>query len=89
MKTIAFPIIAAAIMIAPTLAWATFDVTDRIRSIDARAHEIQLRNGQYYRFLTDVKFDSFKVGDMVRIRVHAYDNNIGLMNHAEYVEKAN
>ena len=80
-----FVVMVAMLVCAALPARARYDVTDRIREIDLKSHEVRLRNGQYYEFLPETDLTKLKVGDTVTIRVHAYDDSITVMNYADNI----
>jgi len=86
MKKIAVSAFVAAMFLAHSAAWALYDVTGKIRSIDKTGHEIVLANGQYYIIPVDLSLDNFKVGDVVNLSVHQYHDGL---NYVEAVTKAN
>ena len=77
--------LASAVMFVSTAAWATYDVTNRIRSVDPVRHEVRLADGLYYLFLKDVDLTGFQPGELVTITVHTYNDNQGLLCYAKSI----
>jgi len=76
MNKFAISAFAASMFMITGIAWATADVTGKIRSIDTRAHEIVLQDGQYYLVPVDINLNSFKVGNMVTVTIHQYHDGL-------------
>jgi hypothetical protein len=79
--------IAATAFLINAPAWAVYQVTEKIRSIDPAVHQVRLADGLYYDFNRDVSLNGFKPGDEVAIVVHQYNDNGGLWCPAESITK--